>query len=184
MNMGNLTSETFSSKTTEWETPKEFFDRLNKEFQFTLDPWASDTNTKCSKYYTKEQNGLNQDWSKEIVFVNPPYGRDLVRWLKKGMSEVERGATVVLLIPARTNTRWWREIVMEASEIRFVTGRLKFGNAKHGLPFPLALVIFKAKNLYPFLKVSTFDAYAVNRHSAQSGEVRRNESSWQDSKNH
>ena len=158
--MGDLTKDRFSSKLTDWETPQEFFDRLNEEFRFTLDACANDKNAKCAKYYTEKEDGLKQDWANERVFVNPPYGRQMIEWLIKAARESENGAIVVLLIPARTNTRWWDELVMRSQQIRFVTGRLKFGNAKHGLPFPLAIVVYGGgTHIRPI--VSTFKAYAV-----------------------
>lgn len=138
-----ITSVHFSSKTCEWKTPQEVFDELNKEFQFTLDVCATPENTKCSKYFTKEENGLIQDWSKEICWLNPPYGREIQLWIKKAYEESKKGATVVLLIPSRTDTKWWHEYVVKAKEIRFIKGRLKFNNHTNSAPFPSAIVVFK-----------------------------------------
>lgn len=94
----------FTSNTEEWATPQAFFNQLNKEFNFTLDPCATAENAKCKKYFTKEQNGLLQSWAGETVFCNPPYGRQIAKWVEKAYEETRRGATVVMLIPARTDT--------------------------------------------------------------------------------
>ena len=134
----------FSSKTDEWETPKEFFDKLNEEFNFTLDPCATPGNAKCKKYYTVKEDGLKQDWQGETVFCNPPYGKAIKNWVKKCYEESRKpNTTVVMLIPARTDTTYFHEyIYKKAKEIRFVKGRLKFGNSKNGAPFPSMVVVF------------------------------------------
>lgn len=137
----------FSSKETEWETPQDFFDALDAEFRFTLDPCASVTNHKCDKYFTKDENGLLQDWSGETVFCNPPYGKDIRHWVEKCYLEsVKNKITVVMLIPARTDTRWFHDFVYHKAEIRFVKGRLKFGGAKNSAPFPSMVVIYRGNN--------------------------------------
>lgn len=134
----------FSSNTNEWATPKLFYEELNKEFNFTLDPCATDANHKCSKYYTIKENGLVQDWSNEVVFCNPPYGRDIKDWVKKCYEEhIKHGVTVVMLIPARTDTSYFHEYIYNKSEIRFIRGRLKFNDGKQGAPFPSMLVIYR-----------------------------------------
>ena len=134
----------FSSKTEEWETPKEFYEKLNEEFNFTLDPCATPENAKCLKYYTKKENGLKQNWQGERVFCNPPYGRSIKEWVKKCYEESRKpNTTVVMLIPARTDTTYFHEyIYKKAKEIRFVRGRLKFGNSKNSAPFPSMVVVF------------------------------------------
>jgi len=143
----------FSSKSGTWSTPQGFFDRLNREFHFTLDPCASDTDTKCAKYYTEEDNGLVQDWGGETVFMNPPYGRDIKKWIRKAHEESKKpNTTVVCLIPARTDTKYWHDHVMSAKEIRFVKGRLKFGDAKNAAPFPSAVVIFYPPPQTPIIR--------------------------------
>lgn len=120
---------------------KTFFKTLNDEFDFTLDPCADELNHKCEKYYTKEQNGLIQSWKGERVFCNPPYGSTLKDWVKKcAESDAE---LVVMLIPARTDTKYFHEYIYNKSEIRFIKGRLKFGNSKNSAPFPSMLVIFR-----------------------------------------
>lgn len=137
----------FSSEKTEWETPQDFFDELDSEFHFTLDPCASEKNHKCDKYYTKQENGLLQDWGGETVFCNPPYGRDIKQWVEKCCFEsVKNKITVVMLIHARTDTRWFHDFVYQKAELRFVKGRLKFGGAKNSAPFPSMIVIYRGNN--------------------------------------
>lgn len=137
----------FSSATHEWETPQWLFDELDAEWGFTLDPCATAENAKCSKYYTKEQDGLIQDWSGEIVFMNPPYGREIGKWVQKAYEESLKGAVVVCLLPSRTDTTWWHEYVMKSDNIKFLRGRLKFGGGKNSAPFPSVIVVFKIKGL-------------------------------------
>ena len=135
----------FSSASVDWATPQDFFDKLNEEFHFTLDPCADDNNHKCDKYYTKEEDGLKQDWSSEVVFCNPPYGREISRWVQKCFTEVYAGncKCAVMLIPARTDTRWFHDYIYKKAEIIFVKGRLKFGNAQTSAPFPSMIVVFR-----------------------------------------
>ena len=134
----------FSSATGEWETPQDVFDALNEEFgPFDLDPCATPENAKCPNYYTKEQNGLAQPWWGK-VFVNPPYGRDIKRWVRRCWATAGLSSElVVALIPSRTDTAWWHDFVMKAGEIRFIRGRLKFGGAEHGAPFPSCIVVWR-----------------------------------------
>lgn len=136
------TAVMFSSATDEWATPQDFFDKLNQEFHFTLDPCATHESAKCARYFTEEDNGLAQDWTGEVVFMNPPYGRVLGQWAKKAFEESVKGATVVCLLPARTDTRWFHDYIYHRAEIRFVKGRLKFGDSKNSAPFPSMVVIF------------------------------------------
>lgn len=136
----------FSSKSDQWATPKEFYDLLNQEFQFTLDPCADYANHKCDKFFTKEIDGLKQDWNNENVFCNPPYGREMGIWVKKCYDEVmikKRCNIAVMLIPARTDTRWFHDYIYNNAEIRFIKGRLKFGGAKYNAPFPCMVVIYR-----------------------------------------
>ena len=133
----------FSSASIEWATPQEVYDKLNDEFHFTLDPCALPSNAKCAKYYTPNEDGLMQDWGGEVVFCNPPYGRQLGSWVRKCREESWKPNTkVVMLIPARTDTRWFHDHIYNKSEIRFIKGRLKFGNSKASAPFPSMIVIF------------------------------------------
>lgn len=131
----------FSSRTDDWSTPQEFYDSLNAEFGFTLDPCADDTNHKCEKYFTKVQNGLVQDWRGERVYCNPPYGRGISEWVAKCANHE---GLAVMLIPARTDTKWFHQFVYKKPnvEVRFVKGRLKFGNSSNSAPFPSMVVIF------------------------------------------
>jgi site-specific DNA-methyltransferase (adenine-specific) len=133
----------FMSESVEWPTPRGVFRQLDREFGFTLDPCATRENAKCARYFTKTDDGLKQDWSGEVVFMNPPYGREIDRWMKKAYQSSLQGATVVCLVPARTDTKWWHQWAMRG-EIRLLKGRLRFGNAKHSAPFPSAIVVFKS----------------------------------------
>lgn len=142
---GMNTDVMFSRNSQDWETPQDFFNKLDLEFHFTLDPCASDFNHKCAKYYTKIDNGLTQCWENETVFCNPPYGKELSNWVQKCFEEVycRKCPCAVLLIPARTDTKWFHSYINHKAEIRFIRGRLKFGNSKNSAPFPSMLVIYK-----------------------------------------
>lgn len=148
----------FSSEKTDWSTPQDFFDELNKMYHFSLDPCATKENAKCEKFFTVHDDGLSQSWQKHNVFMNPPYGRQIVRWMEKALEEWAKGdCTIVALVPARTDTRWFHDFVYEPMrrtnpfvvgstiEIEFIRGRLKFGGAKHAAPFPSMLVIYKRR---------------------------------------
>ena len=132
----------FSSKTDLWSTPQDLFDALTLNFDFTLDPCATYENAKCSKYYTKEQDGLKQSWQGERVFVNPPYGREISKWVKKAYEESSNCKVIVMLLPARTDTKWFHDYIYKKAQIEFIKGRLKFGNSKNSAPFPSMIVIF------------------------------------------
>ncbi len=132
----------FSSATPEWFTPQETFDALNAEFGFTLDPCCTHENAKCVRHFTKQEDGLAQDWGSDIVFMNPPYGREIKDWMRKADESSLNGSTVVCLVPARTDTAWWHEYSLKG-EIRFMRGRLKFGGASTNAPFPSAVVVFR-----------------------------------------
>ncbi|GIN38409.1 phage N-6-adenine-methyltransferase [Heyndrickxia oleronia] len=134
-----------SSKKQDWETPQDFFNKVNKEFNFTLDVCAVPETAKCKRYFTPEIDGLKQDWSKDICWMNPPYGREQIKWIKKAYQESLKGATVVCLIPARPDTIVWHEYIFPNAEVRFIKGRLKFVGAETGALFPSALVIFGEK---------------------------------------
>lgn len=135
----------FSSATDLWSTPNDFFEKFNEEFHFTLDPCATKENAKCPIFYTKEEDGLRQDWEGHVVFCNPPYGRELPKWVEKAYKESRKpNTTVVMLIPARTDTRYFHDYIYHnATEIRFLKGRLKFGNARNSAPFPSMVVIYR-----------------------------------------
>ena len=133
----------FSSAKEEWSTPRDLFHLLDKKYHFTLDPCASPENAVCEKYYTKEDDGLSKDWSGEIVFCNPPYGRDIGKWVRKCYEESQNPPTVVvLLVPARTDTAWFHTYVYHRADVHFIHGRLKFGGAKHNAPFPSMIAVF------------------------------------------
>jgi site-specific DNA-methyltransferase (adenine-specific) len=133
----------FSSKTDLWETPQDLFDKLNNEFQFTLDVCATPENAKCDKFYTKEQDGLKHPW-KGTVWCNPPYGRGIGQWVRRALFASVSGSTVVMLLPARTDTKWFHDYIYKRNnvEIRFIGGRLKFGGSKNSAPFPSMVVVF------------------------------------------
>jgi site-specific DNA-methyltransferase (adenine-specific) len=134
----------FSSASHEWPTPNDFFKLLDNEFHFDLDPCATHENAKCKKYFTKDNDGLRQSWETHIVFCNPPYGKDMRAWAQKCWDASISGATVVLLAHSRTDTRWFHDWVYnKAAEIRFVRGRLRFGDGKQSAPFPSMVAIFK-----------------------------------------
>lgn len=113
----------------EWETPQEFFDELNKEFKFVLDPCASRENRKCNFYFSKEFNGLSKSWTEyKSIFMNPPHTKEIGKWLKKAYETSQLGSTIVCLIQGRSSdTKWWHDYVMKASEIRYIKDRLHFG---------------------------------------------------------
>lgn len=132
----------FSSKTDLWATPIEFYRKYDEKFNFALDVCATDENAKCDNYFTEKIDGLTQDWTGHgNVWMNPPYGREIIHWMKKAYESSLEGATVVCLVPARTDTKWWHEYAMKG-DIEFIRGRLKFGNAKNSAPFPSAVVVF------------------------------------------
>ena len=131
----------FSSLSPEWPTPDSVFNVLNERYHFTLDACATPNNAKCERFFTAEQDALQQEWTGS-VFLNPPYGREMGRWMKKAFESSERGATVVCLVPSRTDTDWWHSYCMKGS-IFFVRGRLRFGNAQNSAPFPSAVVVFQ-----------------------------------------
>ena len=132
----------FSSQKYDWETPQALFDALDRVFHFTLDVCATPVNAKCVKFFTPDDNSLKQEWH-GICWMNPPYGREVSRWVKKASeSAKQNGATVVCLLPARVDTKWWHEYCVKG-EVYFIQGRLKFGKAKHSAPFPSAIVVFR-----------------------------------------
>jgi phage N-6-adenine-methyltransferase len=135
-----------SCERTDWATPQAWFDYLHLEFKFTLDPCCTHANAKCARRYTPAEDGLAQSWADERVFMNPPYGRELPRWLKKAYEAArDHGALVVCFVPARVDTEWWHRYAAKASEIRFPVGRVKFTGAETGAPFPVAIVIFRPR---------------------------------------
>lgn len=135
----------FSSKTDDWETPDALFKALDAEFKFTTDVCATRSNAKCKHFYSPEQNGLAQKWE-GVCWCNPPYGREIKNWVKKGS---KADCTVVMLLPARTDTSWFHDYILDRAEIRFIRGRIKFSNSNNGAPFPSMIVIFR-RNELPF----------------------------------
>lgn len=129
----------YSSETDDWATPQDLFDLLNSEFSFELDVCASPTNAKCDRFYSREDNGLAKDWL-GTCWMNPPYGREIEEWIRKAYNSAQEGATVVCLVPARTDTAWWWDYARHG-EVRFLRGRLKFGQADTGAPFPSVVVV-------------------------------------------
>lgn len=138
----------FSSKTDLWNTPKYIFDIFNYFYHFNTDVCATDYNHLCEHYYTKEIDGLQQEWYGNC-WMNPPYGRDIYNWVKKAYLSSLNGTIVVCLLPARTDTKWFQEFIFPyASVIRFIKGRLKFGNSENSAPFPSVIVVFDHYNKY------------------------------------
>lgn len=134
----------FSSASCEWGTPARLFEKLNSIFNFNLDPCATLENAKCKMYFTKNDDGLSKKWFGR-VFCNPPYGRDISKWVNKAHDEFYCGncEAVVLLLPSRTDTRYFHDYILGKSEIIFLRGRLKFGNSKNSAPFPSLLAIYQ-----------------------------------------
>ena len=131
----------FSSKRPDWETPKDFFEKFNNEFHFTLDVCATQANTKCKNFFSPEDDGLSKTWN-GICWMNPPYGKEISKWVKKAYEESLSGTTIVGLLPARTDTKWFHDYVLEKAEIRFIKGRIKFVGSKNAAPFPSMIVIW------------------------------------------
>lgn len=133
-----------TSNSDEWTTPQWLYEELNNEFHFGLDPCATEENAKCENFYTISDSGLSKSWRGRRVFCNPPYSQ-IAKWVEKAYREsLKEGTVVVLLIPARTDTRYFHDYIYHRSEIRFISGRLKFSNAKWNAPFPSMVVIFRA----------------------------------------
>jgi len=141
----------FSSATDLWSTPQDLFDKLNAEFCFSFDVCATIGNTKCEKYFSPHINSLTHPWVEVATrfgmplnfWMNPPYGREIGKWIKKAYEESQLGATVVCLLPARTDTAWFWDYIQGKAEIRFIRGRLKFGDSKNSAPFPSMIVVFR-----------------------------------------
>ena len=131
----------FSSRVHTWETPDDLFAALDAEFHFTLDVCATPATAKCAQFYTPQDNAIWQPW-RGVCWMNPPYGRDIVLWMRRAWESAQAGATVVCLVPSRTDTAWWHDFAMRG-EIRFLRGRLRFGGAAHSALFPSAVVIFR-----------------------------------------
>lgn len=130
----------YSSKTDLWATPQDFFNKYNAIYKFNLDVCALAENAKSDYFFTPEIDGLSQHWFGSC-WMNPPYGRGIINWMRKAYESSLEGATVVCLVPARTDTIWWHEYAMRG-KIEFIKGRLKFGGSENGAPFPSAVIVF------------------------------------------
>lgn len=157
-----LTREMFTSRSEEWETPNYVIEALSPEFKFVLDVCADESNNKAEYFYTKEMDSLTRDWQEDVeclafdvrprsecdnwaIWCNPPYGREISKWMQKAYLEGQSGLyPVVCLVHARTDTRWFHDWAMKADEIRLIKGRIKFGDGKNSAPFPSCLVIFRS----------------------------------------
>ena len=136
----------YSSNTDEWGTPQKLFDELNERFDFDVDVCANAENAKCRRYFSKEEDGLKQDWTQfKTCWMNPPYGRQIGSWIEKAYEASLHGTTVVCLLPSRTDTRWFHDYCVKG-DITFIKGRLKFNDGKVPAPFPSMIVIFRSKD--------------------------------------
>ena len=144
-----INSGLFSSASDSWDTPQALFDRLHAKYQFGLDVCATAENSKCGYFFDKDDDGLKQNWAEFIqlhisgnCWMNPPYGREIGKWVKKAYEESLNGVAVVCLLPARTDTRWFQDYCIPFGKIEFIRGRLKFGGSKNSAPFPSCIVVF------------------------------------------
>ena len=135
----------YTSATAEWATPPALFNELDAVFGFDVDVCATHDNAKCDQYFTEEEDGLTQDWSERICFMNPPYGTVIGQWVEKAYTESKRGATVVCLLPARTDTGWFQKWCSKAQCQLFLRGRVKFGDGQNSAPFPSVIVVFSPR---------------------------------------
>jgi len=154
--MSRFDKNRFRTENQSWETPDELFSTLNNEFHFEIDLAATKQNTKCESFFSEEDDALSKIWI-GVGWLNPPYGgikkNAIKNWVRKAFEETrKKGCVVVMLIPARTNTEWWHNYCMKAKEIRFIQGRPKFKGNVHGLPQPLAIIVFENSNVIPLLK--------------------------------
>lgn len=131
-----------TSKTVEWETPQELFDQINHIYNFTIDVCANEQNHKCDRFYTKEQDGLAQSWKGEKVWCNPPYGREIADWVRKAYECADKNTIIVMLVPARTDTKWFHKYAKNKAQVILMNGRLKFGGMDKTAPFPSMLLIY------------------------------------------
>jgi site-specific DNA-methyltransferase (adenine-specific) len=136
------TETLFSKQTDEWETPQDLFDCLNGIYRFDLDVAATAENAKCARFFTKEDDGLSQNWGGCHVWCNPPYGRRISAWVKKAFEESRKPGTIVaMLLPARTDTAWFHDYALKG-KVKFLRGRVRFGGSKNNAPFPSIIVVF------------------------------------------
>ena len=133
----------FSSEKDDWETPQDFFNKYDNIYHFTLDAASNDKNAKCQNHFTKETDGLRHTWTGETVWLNPPYGKGIGKWVQKAYEESRKpDTTVVCLLPARTDTKWFHDYC-KLGKIEFIRGRLKFEGNKNNAPFPSMIVVFQ-----------------------------------------
>lgn len=151
MNIHN--SPLFTSKTDLWETPQDFFDKLNAIYHFSIDVCALPYNTKCTRYYTPIDDGLSQDWSNDVVWCNPPYGKTIGLWVKKSYLESIKGSRIVMLLPARTDTKWFHDYILGKATLIFIRGRLKFGQSLNSAPFPSMLALYNLDDIPDFNRI-------------------------------
>lgn len=144
-----ITKGMFTSNKEDWETPQDLFEKLNEEFHFTLDAAANEKNAKCAIYYTEKEDALKQNWNNEIIWCNPPYGKKIKSFVEKAFYTWLQypKTTVVMLLPARTDTKWFHDYVYKRAEIRFLKGRLHFSNSKNAAPFPSMVAIWEHKEM-------------------------------------
>lgn len=160
--MSGLSPALTSSRKHDWTTPRPFFAELHAEFRFTLDACAHDRNACLPRYFSPEDDALKQSWAGERVWMNPPFGSEIHRFVHKAHDEAYSDAElVVCLLPARTDTRWWHAYVMRSAEVRFIRGRLMFGGdhaaQSHNAPFPCAVVVMQRPRTTPvFTSMSRF----------------------------
>ena len=161
----------FSTGSTDWETPQDFFENLDQVFDFDIDVCATAANTKCEKYFSREDNGLLKEWT-GTVWCNPPYGRDVEKWVKKGHDSHLKGTTVVMLLPARTDTNWMHKWVFGSAIVIFLKGRLKFGKSLNSAPFPSMLAIWGGSSVIAAEMSSRLNGY-IEGYSIINQTVRR-----------
>jgi phage N-6-adenine-methyltransferase len=158
----------FSSASDVWATPQDLFDALDSIFCFTVDVCALPENAKCPTYFTPEHDGLKQEWA-GTVWMNPPYGRAIGKWMRKAWGSSQQGATVVCLVPARTCTKWWHDYATRGA-ITFLRGRLKFGGSNNSAPFPSAQVVYcNGKKAWRYIKqcIQCDGVFAAERSTAE-----------------
>ena len=138
------TEQLFSSSSENWSTPMDLFELINSKYNFTVDVCADASNNKVKKYYNIQKDGLSQDWSNDVCWCNPPYGKNISKWIEKAYVESEKGTKIVMLLPSRTDTKWFHNFIYENknAKIEFIKGRLKFSGSNNSAPFPSMIVKF------------------------------------------
>jgi phage N-6-adenine-methyltransferase len=145
---------------TEWETPQDFFNIINQVYKFDIDVCATRENTKCKKYFTPELDGLAQDWI-GTIWCNPPYGREVEKWVQKAHESHKQGAVIVMLLPSRTDTKWIHKYVFGSAQVIFLKGRLKFENSYSSAPFPSILAIWGGEEKQCNILARVLEAYTT-----------------------